>query len=93
MITRTIETTLVNYKAFNIASGEVVDLEIVINGKHDEKESSKILTEWFTNGDEVRFIMVNYVVPVEKLYGMPESVFMMYATELPPRKVYEKEEV
>jgi len=93
IITRTIESTIVNYKVFSIKTGEVFDNVHTIAGKYDEKECTKVLSAEYESSEEFKFIMVNSVEVIEKLYGMPESVFMMYATELPPRKVYEKEEV
>lgn len=93
IITRTIESTEVNFKVFSIEKGEVYNRVETITGKHDEKECSKILSLEYADDNEYKFIMINYVEVIEKLYGMPENLFMSYAKELPPRKTYEKEEV
>lgn len=93
IITRTIESTEVNFKVFSVKTGEVFNTVQTIAGKHDEKECNKILSLMHDSSDEYKFIMINSIEVIEKLYGMPESLFMQYATELPPRKTYEKEEV
>ena len=93
IITRTIESTVVCYKVFVISEARVADCATTISGKLSEKDCAKVLADRYANNDDRKFIMVERVDVEEKLYGMPESLFMQYATELPPRKVYEKEEV
>ena len=51
----------------------------------DEKKILKYITE---NVPDFTPAKVRNVVEVEQLYGMPESLFMQYATKLPPRKNY-----
>ena len=41
IITRTIESTEVNFKVFSVKTGEVFNTVQTIAGKHDEKECNK----------------------------------------------------
>ena len=93
MITRTIESTKVNVMGIDTASNTVAYQEYTLSGtfKNDDEIIAKVKSD---NG----LAVINGFIPVkvetketiEKLYGMPESVFMQYAKELPPRKVYEQ---
>ena len=88
MITRTIDTTVCDVKVFNVAKSTVEDVEIQLSGNYDFNEAEKELRESMATDEKMKFIMVNSVNVISKLYGMPESLFIAYATELPPRKNY-----
>lgn len=88
MITRTIDTTVCDVKVFNIAKASVEDVEIILSGNYDFTEAEKELRDSMATDENAKFIMVNSVRVVSKLFGMPESLFVAYANELPPRKNY-----
>ena len=90
LITRTIESTVVSYKVFVVSKGQVDSCVTTLTGRMNEKDCAKVLTAKYENNNDRKFIMVEAIFVEEKLYGMPESIFMTYATELPPRKTYEK---
>lgn len=90
LITRTIESTVVSYKVFVVSKSEVHPCVSTLTGRLNEKECTKVLSAMYENDVDRKFIMVEAISVEEKLYGMPESIFMAYATELPPRKTYEK---
>lgn len=92
MITRTIESTKVNFKVFSIENASVKDTATVLNGNISIENAEKILRDKYATDNLFKFIMVESIETKEELYGMPESVFMTYATKLPPRKNYNTQE-
>ena len=93
MVTRTIETTTVDFKVFSVDTGYVKTLTARMNGKQSVESAEKVLREEYAKENSfIKFIMVDTVETIEELYGMPESVFMKYATKLPPRKNYATQE-
>lgn len=93
MITRTIETTAVNFKVFSVETANIIPLTVAMNGKQTVETAEKILREEYAKENSLtKFIMVDSVETSEELYGMPESVFMTYASKLPPRKNYSAQE-
>ena len=93
MITRTIESTNVRIMGIDTASASVTYNVYFLNGtfKSDDEIIARVKAD---NGTAVMNgfipVKVDFKEVVEKLYGMPESEFMKYAKELPPRKVYEQ---
>lgn len=94
LITRTIITTKVNAKFFNLKDEAVFNSEVIYTGKLDEKEAKKACMETIENNPNCgyTFIKINYLETIEKLYGVTESEFMAIAKELPPRKANETQE-
>lgn len=94
LITRTISTTKVDAKFFNLKDEVVFNSEMTFTGKLDEKEAKKACLDVIENNPSCgyTFIKINYLENIEKLYGVTESEFMAIAKELPPRKVNETQE-
>ena len=84
MITRTVSATIANVSGINIKEGKMITEEITMTGifKNDS-ELLKAIKEAY-DGETV-YAVINATEIKETLYGMPESVFMKYANELPPR--------
>ena len=92
MITRTLKATEVKAMICNTKTATVETRFITVNGTFKDVETLKnavqVLNIW-SMADVV--VMVEKIAETEKLYGMPESLFMMYAKELPPRTTTEIE--
>ena len=87
IITRTVLSLKVSVLGFDTEDTPVMqDFEIPMM---DEKKILKYIAE---NAPDFTPAKVRKVVEVEQLYGMPESLFMQYATKLPPRKNYKDKE-
>ena len=88
MVTRTIVTTIVNCKYYNLKDETLFDSSLTYTGKLDEKQVKNEINEMIERNPECGFtlVKVNFITYEEKLYGMPETVFLANATELPPRK-------
>lgn len=94
MVTRTIVTTIINCKFYNLKDEVLFDSSLTYTGKLDEKQAKSEINEMIDRNPEIgfTFVKVNFITYEEKLYGMPESVFLANATELPPRKANETQE-
>lgn len=94
MVTRTIVTTIINCKFYNLTDEVLFDSSLTYTGKLDEKQAKSEINEMIDRNPEIgfTFVKVNFITYEEKLYGMLESVFLANATELPPRKVNETQE-
>lgn len=94
MVTRTIVTTIANCKYYNLKDEVLFDSSLTFTGKLDEKQVKTEINDMIERNPEIGFtlVKVNYITYEEKLYGMPESVFLANATELPPRKNNETQE-
>ena len=94
MVTRTIVTTIVNCKYYNLKDETLFDSSLTYTGKLDEKQVKTEINGMIERNPEIGYtlVKVNYITYEEKLYGMPESVFLVNATELPPRKINETQE-
>ena len=88
LITRTIITTKVDAKFFNLKDEAVFNSEMTFTGKLDEKEAKKACMAVIENNPTCgyTFIKINSLENIEKLYGVTESDFMSIAKELQPRK-------
>lgn len=94
MVTRTIVTTIANCKYYNLKDEILFDSSLTYTGKLDEKQVKNEINEMIERNPECDFtlVKVNFITYEEKLYGMPETVFLANATELPPRKNNETQE-
>lgn len=95
MVTRTIISTKADIKFYHIDDDVLFNSEMTFAGNLDEKGVKNACIEMIENNPECgfTFVKVNHIETLEKLYGMPESVFLANATELPPRKNNETQEV
>lgn len=94
MVTRTIVTTIANCKYYNLKDETLFDSSLLYTGKLDEKQVKAEINGMIERNPEIGYtlVKVNYITYEEKLYGMPETVFLANATELPPRKGNETQE-
>ena len=94
MVTRTIISTKADVKFYNIKDDVLFNSELTFTGNLDEKGVKLACLAMVENNPNCgfTFVKVNHFETVEKLYGMPESVFIANAIELPPRKANETQE-
>ena len=94
MVTRTIVTTIANCKFYNLKDEILFDSSLTYTGKLDEKQAKSEINGMIERNPECGYtlVKVNFITYQEKLYGMPETVFLANATELPPRKNNETQE-
>ena len=95
MVTRTIVSTKANIKFYNANDDALFNGDLVFAGNLDEKAIKLACMNRCEKYPErgITFVKVNNYETIEKLYGMPESVFLENAVELPPRKNNEPQEV
>ena len=90
IITRTIVNNSVKVLGVNLNTATAEERTYNI-GEVDDGKLLKVINT-ISASDNFTAVKVLEVTTTEKLYGMPESLFLQYAKELPPRKVYETEE-
>ena len=89
MITRTVSATVVKVMCVEIATAKAFTTEITLTGAF--KDNADILKTLKKNDTaELVYVAIVSAEVKETLYGMPESVFMQYAKQLPPRKAQEQ---
>ena len=89
MITRTVSATVVTVMAVEMATAKAFTTQFTLTGNF--KDNADILKAIKKNDtDEIVYAAIVSMETKETLYGMPESVFMQYAQELPPRKAQEQ---
>ncbi len=89
MITRTIATVNAEIMGIETSTSTVSNVNYKFVG-YEFKNDNEIIEA--AKKDSIEgFIPVKVVslTTTEKLYGMSETMFLQYAKELPPRKVYE----
>lgn len=91
MITRTMVTSHIDIILYDVTDKTTFEMPHNIVGKVSVDDALKIAHDAYDT-DTLKVVMISKMEYVEKLYGMPESVFMQYATEMPPRKVNETQE-
>lgn len=91
MVTRTIVNSLVSVKVYDENTDEISTTILDIQGKFTDDELKK-RCENRLGGSSLKVLKIMNVDTSEKLYAMPESTFMLYAVEVPPRTSKEEEE-
>ena len=91
MVTRTIVNSLVSVKVYDENIDEISTTVLDIQGKFTDDELKK-RSENRLAGSSLKVLKIMSVDTSEKLYAMPESTFMLYATEVPARTSKEEEE-
>lgn len=95
MVTRTFNTTKVEYMAVDVNTGEVfTNVPATLagtftdkDGKLNEKQLMKALEKSaYLTYPNYKVVKVTNLTVVETLYGMPEDKFIASAEVLPPRK-------
>lgn len=79
MVTRTIKVTRYEVTYFDLEINEVRTDELEIVGTPTDKEIEKSFNE---ENPTCKFIKLDNVEVTEKLYGLPENIFLQYAVEL-----------
>ena len=90
MITRTITSTVCTCLAVDITTAEVKDELVILSGEY-KSDSERTAAAVAQSTDTLKIVSIKHYDVLETLYGMPESLFMKYATPLPPRKNYSEE--
>lgn len=91
MVTRTIKDNQVTVKLYNLDTDNVETCELHITGNYADDELLK-RAEARLAGANVKVLKVLNVLTSEKLYAMPESTFLLYAKEIPPRTGKDEDE-
>ena len=84
MVTRTIKDNQVTVKLYNLDTDEIEITDLHITGNYSDDEMIK-RAEARLSGANVKVLKILNVLTSEKLYAMPESTFLLYAKEIPPR--------
>lgn len=85
MVTRTILSTEVKAVTANLSENVLEEVTYNIPGKITNKDKAmNILKKQYTTSSRIPTLVVELTI-CEKLYGMPEEIFIEYAVELPPR--------
>lgn len=83
MVTRTVKTSECVVVGMNTDTYEVETKVVLLTTEHSEDSALKAIKKMdFGAWAAVKVLEVKIV---EKLYGMPETEFLKYAEELPPR--------
>ena len=91
MVTRTIKDNAIAVKVYNLDHDTIETCELHITGNFADDELLK-RAESRLSGANVKVLKLLDVYTTEKLYAMPESTFLLYAKEMPPRQGKENEE-
>ena len=89
MITRTVTATIVKVLGVNTVTAQAVQETFTMTGTYKTNAELLKAVKEQHDGENVYAAVISTETK-DTLYGMPESLFMQYATELPPRKVYEQ---
>ena len=92
MITRTIKNKSVWVKVYDTDKDEITDTWLDITGPIPNDTELLKACENRLSGSTFKVLKIIDKITTEKLYGMTESLFMLYAVELEPRTVKEEEE-
>ena len=83
MVTRTIKVNFVTSMITNIKTATVENHLSVITGEYDNATIEKtIKKELNTEESGLLFACITKIETDEKIYGMPEDEFLIYATEI-----------
>lgn len=83
-ITRTISSTKAVALVADLSNNAITEHIYTVTGTYTaETVMARLKADYET--DTLKMLTVKSIELSEKLYGMPESVFMQYAQELPPR--------
>ena len=89
MVTRTIQTTMVNALCLDIVEQKPFEKEYILSGTYKDNKHLMKALETVANDDTHKVVHVKSAEIVETLYGMTEQEFISYARVLPPRSVKE----
>lgn len=92
MITRTIKNTSALVKVYDLDKDEITSTWLDITGNISNEDELVKACENRLKGSEYKLLKVVDKIVTEKLYGMSENLFMLYAVELEPRTKEENEE-
>ena len=90
MITRTIKSTSALVKVYDLEKDEITSTWLDITGNISSDDELVKACENRLKGSDYKLLKVVDKIVTEKLYGMSENLFMLYAVELEPRT---KEEI
>ena len=84
MVTRTIEFANVTTMFVNIETQQIGNAQFKISGDVTEDKALAYVQKHYNTKTESHVAIMSYEKET-KLYGMPETVFLANAIELPPR--------
>lgn len=92
MITRTIKNTSALVKVYALDTDEITETWLDITGNVSTDDELVKACEIRLKGSEYKLLKIIDKLVTEKLYAMPENIFMLYAKEVPARNIKEEEE-
>ena len=93
MITRTIKNTAAHVKVYDLDTDEITEtwLDITVNVTNDD-ELMKACENRIKSGiKNYKLLKIIDKLVTEKLYAIPENIFMLYATEIPSRNIKDED--
>lgn len=85
MVTRTLTSTKANVLVVEVETGSTHVEEVTVPRKfNDEKKLLKAIRD-LHESDDVKVVAIKSSEEINKLYAMPEDVFMENAKVIPPR--------
>lgn len=94
MITRTIKNTAALLKVYDLDTDEITEtwLDITGNVANDDDLLKACENRLKSGIKNYKLLKIIDKLVTEKLYAMPENIFMLYAQEIPARNIKEEEE-
>ena len=85
LVTRTMVSYKVVYIGLDVTSAQVQTGETMLSSIFSTPELRLQAVKAEKETDTFKIAAITETTEIEKLYGMPESLFLKYATELPNR--------
>ena len=92
MITRTIKNTSALVKVYALDTDEITETWLDITGNISSDDDLVKACENRLKGSNYKLLKIVDKLVTEKLYAMPENIFMLYAKEVPTKNIKEEEE-
>lgn len=93
MVTRTINTTKAKVLCLNIATSEVITIEVTAPRTYkNDAELMKVVKPIIEKQENIKAVNITSTEVIELLYGMTEQEFIEKAKVLPPRKNNDSDE-
>ena len=92
MITRTIKNTSTLVKVYALDTDEITETWLDITGNVSSDDELVKACENRLKGSEYKLLKIVDKLVTEKLYAMPENIFMLYAKEIPIRNIKDEDE-
>ena len=82
MVTRTITSTEVTYKAYNLSTDSIDTLKMVFTGEDNALNIARQVERKVNGSKNLKFLKVTDASTTEELYAMTEEDFLKYAVKI-----------